>query len=224
MRVNSKPKKEVVPQNKPTIHNVFLLDRSGSMADDNKYSVAVEGLNMELSELKKDTNANYTQTIVEFDTPGKDITHCLMTPLNNVPTFKGNGPRGMTALYDAIGNIIELLILSAPKDDKILLKIFTDGEENSSVSKYRHPSVLRELIKNAEKDHNFTVTFEGTKFDIDNIVRTVGISRSNTLSHDNTSAGIKMSVKSRIGATFTYSKAIIDGEDVTTNFYSKSVE
>jgi hypothetical protein len=51
------------------------------------------------------------------------------------------------------------------------------------------------------------------------------VDASNTLGYDGTAAGLSMSMFSNIGATMSYSKAMMDGADeqeLTRGFYSRS--
>lgn len=220
MRVNSNKNK---PTNtiKPTIHNVFILDSSGSMKG-SKYNSATNGILMEIDELKKSTEVNYTQTIVEFSGSNESKYHCWLTKITDIPKMNFQNMGDMTALYKTVIETIEKLVKEVKKNDKVLLKIFTDGQDNCSGwlwSKER----LKELINKVEKNNGFTVTFEGTEIDTASVIRDLGISASNTHVHDNTAAGITRGVQSRVAATLAYSKSVLAGEDVKTNFYTKSI-
>lgn len=221
MRVNkivNKPSQEAI--SKPTIHNVFILDSSGSMMG-GKYDAALKGINLEIEALKKQTEVNYIQTIVEFSNYIEN--KIWMRPLLEIPNFQGRCFGGGTALYDAVGKTLDKLLTSPEKsrDDKVLVKIFTDGEENTSIS-YNLRS-LTQKIEDAEKA-GFTITFEGTSSDVNYVIKNLNIKQSNTKIHDNTAAGIERSVQARVGATMLYAKSVVRGEDVSTNFYTKSVE
>lgn len=219
------------PAGKQTVHNVHLLDRSSSMSGE-KYTSAVAGINEEITLLKKDANVNYTQTIIEFDFKNigwsyesglRLVEHYFLTPIQNVTAFTGAGANGGTPLYEAVGKILETLLKRVPAGDKVLVKIFTDGEELHSKGLYANPNVLNSLIKEVE-GKGYTVTFVGTERDTDSIVRKVGITRSNTLTHNNTASDIKRAFMVTAQATMSYSKAVADGLDVKENFYSKSVQ
>lgn len=229
MRVNSKPQKEVLPlyepqpiiNKKPIIHNLIILDASGSMRGP-KYNAAKEGIILELDELKKDNNADYTSTVIEFGSANNVKTHHFQVPINDISNIFWYGAElGMTALYDVVGGTIQRLLANIKNDEKFLIKIFTDGGENDS--RYFSASKLRSLISEAE-NKGFTITFEGTQLDTQSIINNLHINSTNTHIHDNTPEGIMRGVKSRISATISYSKSVAEGKDVTFNFYSKSVE
>lgn len=225
MRVSSK--KDQISQisdaqaTKPTIHIVELLDRSGSMQEQRKYQEAEKGINHEIDILQKNNTANYTMTIAEFDI-GHPISHYSMEDISKVKTFKGKGPRGMTALYDAIGTTINEIAARIKKDDRVLFNIFTDGGENASRS--FSAESIKSLIEKVKKENNFTVTFIGTKFDVDQMIKDTGISRGNTYTYDGTGKGTRMSQKARTGATIMYASSVAAGATTVDNFFEKEIE
>jgi Mg-chelatase subunit ChlD len=213
----TKPEENKESQPIHTIRNVHIVDRSGSMYGQ-KLTNAIKGVNHELAELKKDKTINYTQTIVAFD-------HSMYYIQNEVPIAQAEPIKfssgGSTALYDTIGTVLEGLIESGYEGKKTLVKIFTDGEENSSRGKYRDPSELKKLIQKCEDEYEFTITFVGTEWDIDSIIENIGIDITNTLFHDNTPRGVKMSYGQTVNSTRSYVDNVKQGKDVKKNFYKK---
>lgn len=232
MRVNPM-KGKIVEGEKTIVHNIHILDRSGSMAY-GKYENAVMGINEELALLKKDESVEYLQTIVEFDSEGhwgsesaRIVWRTTAAPLKSYGVFVGLGASGGTPLYETIGIVIEKMRGIVKDGEKVLLKIFTDGDENSSKNGWgaREGGAhrLQLLIKEVEA-LGFTVTFVGQDRDVKQMIKNVGLRTGNTISHDNTARGVKMSFTETAGATMTYSKKVAAGEDALDNFYSKSVE
>lgn len=208
---------------KPVIHNVHILDASLSM-NGPKYTNAINGINEELQKLKGDTEVDYTQTIVEFQSRSghwnqlsgySEETHInrryFMKPISDCTTIAGAGANGNTPLYETIGTVIEELLAKARPGEKVLIKIFTDGEENSSRGRYRNPRDLKTLIDRVESDNDFTVTFMGTQFDVERVVRDTGINFMNTLVHDNSARGIAASYSMAADSTVLYRKSVSDG-------------
>lgn len=204
----------------PTIHNVHILDASGSMAGP-KLRNAIAGINGEITELQRDTTANYTQTIVDFSYPYDIVTHMYKVPIASCKTFNTRD-RGTTALNQAVGETLQRLLADNKNDEKVLVKIFTDGGENNSTGTFKDPKNLSELIKECE-GKGFTVTFVGTENDVKIVVRDLGIFASNTLTHDNTARGVQASYTASAGATMSYAKKVLRKESVTENFFSKKV-
>jgi len=223
---NGNQKVATVSINEPKkrVHNVFIVDASGSMRG-GKYDNAISGLNELLKSIKSDQFTDNTVTIVEFE--GTTISNRLFTETKIPDSYKEMGTGGMTPLNTAVGQTIEQL-LNARKnsfnvEDKVLINVFTDGEENSSWGKYADPSTLSELIKSVESQ-GFTVTFQGTKNEVNYAINKLNLKSSNTNVHDNTVKGIKSSFERTANARVMYSKSVSRGEDVTAQFYSKTIE
>lgn len=236
MRVQRAQKKEDIDLGKkPTIHNVNLLDRSYSMKG-GKYENAIAGINEEQGILKVDNTVNYLQTIIEFDSEpnfrsnaATYIEPVIAQPINTCTPINGVGARGNTPLYEAIGYTIRKLLTLKKLEDRVLLKIFTDGEENNSRGEFdpHHEGAkkLYNLIQDVQDNHKFTVTFMGTRQDTETVIRKLGIERGNTLVHDNTSRGVKMSYARAAGQTMDFAEEVATtGVDTVSNFYSKTVE
>lgn len=238
MRLNDK--KENKAHHKPVVEKYTiivqeLLDASSSMAERdynkkspqtrygmNKYNVAQEGINQKISELKKDKNAEYLFGVHEFG--GNNFIDTIpLKPISEVGEFKGKGPGGMTPLYKAITLVINSIVKSKKPEDRVLLSIYTDGEENNSHG-YRAKDLL-ELIDKVKRENNFTITFVGTEGDVKDIITDLGISKGNTMAYDGTAAGMKMSMRSNIGSTFAFAEEVKErGITSTEEFYSKSVD
>lgn len=199
------------------IHNVHIIDASSSMSLQGRLKSALKGVNEGVSELKKDNDVNYIHSLVSFSS-SKDVKfHEFRTPIKLVPKLSFNA-RSLTALYEAIVVTLDKIMESIPKksNEKTIVKIFTDGGENASPKQY-HDSV-REVIKKAENS-GITVTFVGTKHDVENVKNRLSIDSSNTLVHDNTSEGISKSFKISSQATKSYVSKAMTGEDVSLGFY-----
>lgn len=202
---------------KPTIHNVHIVDISYSMSG-GKIESAVEGVNIEMEELKKDTAVEYTQTIVEFSASNQIFTRCNKIPIKSCSRYSTR-TLGSTALNQAAGETLAGLLRTHTKGEKVLVKIFTDGEENASTGPYRSSSALANLIKECEDTNDFTVTFVGTERDVKNVIDHLHIDASNTLSHDNTTRGVQQAFFASVGATQLYSQKVLAKKEVKKGFY-----
>jgi len=125
------------PENAPPLHLGFMIDMSGSMADDIK--------NIRTAAIRFLDNVKRVQdiTVVDFDTEVR------------VARFEGDDPRlvehlrrrkpdGYTALYDAIG--VYLTGASSQTGDKILV-MYTDGEDTRSAM---NQGELLDLLKSSD--------------------------------------------------------------------------
>lgn len=141
---------------------VAILDRSGSM--NALRAETIGGFNNFVEEQKKG-EGTARLTLVQFDDlyqidyENKDIND--VQPLSE----ESYVPRGMTALYDAVGKTIITLgeRLAKLEEDKrpgqVIVLIITDGHENSS--KEYIGNKLREMIKHQEEKYNWTFVFLG---------------------------------------------------------------
>lgn len=196
-----------------TIHIVDVLDASGSM-NGAKYTAAVKGINMGIKSLREDTaNVNYTYTLCDFS--DEIIFRHKMAELSSVKDFKGS-TRGMTALYDAIGQSVDLIKESRGVVDKVLVNIYTDGQENVSrkFTRERIASMIEDLSKG-----NWTFTFIGTKVDVGIAQSNLKFDASNTLIHDNTGSGMEKAFVANNLSRSAYSAKVEKGEDVSIGFY-----
>jgi uncharacterized protein YegL len=118
------------------LHVLFIIDSSGSMST--KADDVRGGFNEYVARLCEDGTGSYRLSAVTFDTNVATLFSDM--PLYQVPQLDEQNyrPGGNTALYDAIGiSLDELTSALRTKDkpfgeDRALVIIMTDGEENSS--------------------------------------------------------------------------------------------
>lgn len=126
-----------------------VLDRSGSMGSVRQSTI--DGYNEYLNGLRKDTESEYTLTLIQFDLVAAkaDLTISYVDkPLAEVHdlTPADYEPRGSTPLYDAIGECIRRV---EAKGRGVITLIVTDGHENAS-TEFTRDSV-KALIADKEK-------------------------------------------------------------------------
>lgn len=193
---------EIDSENKTLI--VCILDRSGSMSgiiDD-----AIGGFNEFLNKQKK-LDDDATMSVVLFDDRYEMLYNNVDLREVKKMTRDVWSPRGMTALYDAIGRTIndvdnELKKLKKKnRPDKILVAIVTDGQENSS-TEYDH-SDIQKLIKKKEKD-DWQFVYLGANQDAFSVGTYLGFAGGNTFSYTNTSTGNYQMFGSLSNATTKY--------------------
>lgn len=196
----------------PTIHIVDVLDSSGSM-EGPKNKAAMQGINEGLNELRKEESVIYKYTLCDFSNnilfPYVDVDP------KRVPTIK-IGTRGSTALYDAIGSTIKRVDHNVGKNDKVLVNIYTDGQENAS-REYSARQISNMIEEYAHK--GWTVTFIGTKQDVEFAHRYLNVDMSNTRSYDGTAKGLQESLADTKAARHAYTRGVVAGADVSTGFY-----
>ena len=113
----------------------YILDRSGSMQPMQEPAVAAFN---DFIKSQLDVPGDARLTLIQFDDAYE--VPVAAKPIQDVPqlTAATYSPRGSTALLDAIGRTIKetdrriSALPEADKPGKVILAIFTDGEENAS--------------------------------------------------------------------------------------------
>ena len=171
----------------------FLLDRSGSMQS--LTGDVIGGFNQFLAEQgSQPDEARMTVVLFDGDNPFEVVvdaeTICEVAQL----THDTYWARGVTPLYDAVGDLIgradrritDRAKAGKPTEDQMVL-IFTDGYENAS-SRYDRARVF-DLIKKRQDD-DWTFVFMGSNQDSYGEAGKVGFVGGNVQNYDSTSAGV----------------------------------
>lgn len=104
-------------------------------------------------------------------------------------------PRGMTALYDAVGRAIvatgtRLAALDeAERPDKVVFLIQTDGMENAS-HEY-DAATLQEMIRHQQDKYAWEFVFLGANIDAGSVAEEIGIARDKALQYANNADGTR---------------------------------
>ena len=197
------------------IHALTIIDKSGSMLS--WRSRTIEGINSNINALKKevDKDTEILNTQLQFSSGNNSQWYSLNAAGRSTAELEQNFvfrrvgesvvgipdmtefdyfPDGGTPLLDAIGYGIEK-VKGFHKDDlgsddlKIIVTIFTDGEENSS-NKWSRDKI-KKMIEHFQSDGKWTFTFVGCG-GIDQVSATasnLGISGTNTVAYASTSEG-----------------------------------
>jgi uncharacterized protein YegL len=202
-KVTTTVTEEVVTTDEKTLI-VSILDRSGSMSS--IIEDAIGGFNEFLKNQKK-LDDDASMSVVLFDDRYELLYNNVDLKEVKKLTRKEWSPRGMTALYDAIGKTIndvdsELSKLKKKKrPNKILVAIVTDGLENAS-TEFTH-SDIQKLIKKKEKE-DWQFVYLAANQNAFNNGTSLGISGGNTFTYSNTSVGNAVMFDSLSKATKTY--------------------
>jgi uncharacterized protein with von Willebrand factor type A (vWA) domain len=138
-------------------HIVSILDRSGSMAS--RANDVIGGYNAFLEEQKGLALPGDTWSLTLFD---DEVTRLLdRVPLERVPklTPETYRVRGSTALYDAIGQTLSPRADALEPDERGVVVIATDGEENAS--RAWTLDRVKELLDRCERSGAWTVVYLG---------------------------------------------------------------
>jgi len=169
---------------------IAVVDRSGSMAavvDD-----SIGGFNTFLK-AQQDLPGTCKMTRVIFDDRYDVIDNGV--DIKSVKPFDHNSfmPRGMTALYDAIGKAVQTSverIKKIPRDDKpekVLVVILTDGAENAS--KEYTKSKIHDLIKTQTDKYKWEFIYLSADVNGFDEGIQLGFAAANTMQYSNDSTG-----------------------------------
>ena len=144
------------------VHNLIIVDESGSMSIIRKQAFA--GMNETLQTVRqmqsKFPDQEQRVTLITFDSDHTKI-HYDNTPATQIEdlAWKTYNPSAATPLYDAIGKGISKVNVQVEDGDNVLVTIITDGEENSSEEWTL--KMVRTMIEKLKKQH-WTFTLIGT--------------------------------------------------------------
>lgn len=196
-----------------TVHVADVLDASGSMNGE-KFNAALSGINIGIANLKSDTNPiEYTYTLCDFS--DSVLFPQLLKPIIDVRKVSG-ATRGSTALFDAIGKTVEKISEAVGPNDKVLINIYTDGQENASRT-FRAGQISNIIEDLSSK--GWTFTFIGTDADVAYAQSMLKFDSSNTLVYDGTATGLEASMIKTNSARVNYSNKVSKGEDVSKGFF-----
>lgn len=154
----------------------LVMDRSGSMASiQNEAQGAINGF----VEDQKKLPGKATLTFVRFDNHYEEVFS--NKPIQDVGKLELE-PRGMTALWDAVGSTIvsfgQALAAMDEKErpGKVLFIIVTDGHENNS-KKYTTLSRIHQMITEQKEKWNWEFIFLAANMDAGAVADDMGIGR-----------------------------------------------
>lgn len=130
---------------------VLLLDESGSMSS--QKNDVIGGINETIKSQRSIKTLNPKSTILNIVTFNSYITRNKEYTLDVAPTVTENdySPSGSTALFDAMGTIMQKYM----HENDVIMVIATDGEENASKSfNYKQITGLVDQLK-TNKNWNF---------------------------------------------------------------------
>lgn len=170
---------------------IVIADRSGSMAaiqDD-----AIGGFNTFLKEQKK-VDGEAVMTYVQFDSKYEPVFK--RKPLQEVEplTRETFSPRGMTALHDAIGRTVKngdgghICKECGQHDEKKIVVIITDGQENSS-TEWNLKTVNELITKKREAGWEFLFLAANQDAMVEGVK--MGVAAANTQSYVFTGDGVR---------------------------------
>lgn len=213
---------------KTKIHYLFILDESGSMQA--VHDETINSVNEQLAIIRKTakkTKSQISTTIMGFDAgpEGTRYNYIMrdvpVSRLKNI-TKEQYKPSGYTPLYDAIFmGTTELMNYPACGGEKVLVNIFTDGQENSS--KIHTISSVRARIEFlTAQGWVFSFMGTGTLDTVKAFSCQIGIHFSNTAAYSGNSEDYKNSMTCMNSATQNFIMRASAGLDTSKDFYGTS--
>ena len=167
--------KPTAPEGTKLVHNLIILDESGSMQS--IYQPALTGVNETLQTIRDaqkehDDQAHFV-TLVTFDTNHYNQIYCNTTAEKAVDISREQyRPYGGTPLYDAMGRSINELRPNVGKDDVVLVTVITDGYENAS--REYDGKAIKSLVEEMKKE-GWVFTYIGANQDVEAVAASISI-------------------------------------------------
>lgn len=198
-------------------HVGFILDMSGSMGVIKE--ATKEGTAAYIRTLKKETpDARFNLTI--FDTVfEKWVVDQPISTLKATKTIENYEPRGSTALLDAVGQTVNGMKKTIGKEDKAVVVIMTDGQENSS-KEYTRQQIF-DLVRKLEKTGRWTFVYLGANVDSYAEAGAIGIAPGNAAFYSSTADSARAVMASTATATGQH---VNSARGMTQSIYEDSGE
>ena len=130
--------------------NILLVDASASMSSN------VDSVNKGIVDLFIEQRENKDRfTFLTFNTSVQCVIDKDFNEINCENVINCIVNQGLTALYDAVGHVYEMILNECP--DNVTVVVITDGNENSS--KTHTLASLKTLRETIDKMCNINVTF-----------------------------------------------------------------
>ena len=208
-------------EKKHQVHNLIILDESGSM--ESIKNTIIQGFNELVQTIqgieKQFPEQEHFISFVSFNGLGQKLLH-FMDPVSKLKKIddKTFNPDANTPLFDALGFSINKLkqSLQGQNDCNVLVTILTDGEENAS--KEFSGSAIKELIEEL-KQNRWTFTYIGTDHDVEKIA--ISLSINNTMVFEKNETDIKRMFMKEQSARANYSKKIRFNQDTSSNYFKE---
>jgi uncharacterized protein YegL len=174
----------------------LVIDRSGSMGE---IRSDAEGAINAFIDDQREQPGRCLLRLTHFD----DIIEVAipLTDIDKVEQPYRLNPRGMTALYDAIGTSIVSfgdLLEKMDEDDRpahVLFVIVTDGFENRS-REYKDVTILKEMIEKQHDQYSWEFVYLAANQDAVLVSRDFGIRPDSALSFSHTGGGTRSAMSS----------------------------
>lgn len=168
-----------------------VLDRSGSMEP---LTHEVIGAFNAFVDEQKQVEGEASFTLIQFD--DRYEVNCNAVDIQEVTHLDETTyvPRGMTALFDAVGKAIISTgtrlseMDEADRPDKVIFLIQTDGEENASQEFSLNR--IKAMIKEQQEVYSWEFVFLGANIDAVSVAADIGIRQDRAMKYANNAEGV----------------------------------
>jgi hypothetical protein len=204
---------------KHQVHNLIILDESGSM--NSIKEPVIRGFNELVQTIKgiekKFPEQEHFISMVSFNGLGIKTLH-FIDPARSLDEIddKRYQPDSNTPLFDAMGFTFNKLrkALDGRKGCDVLVTILTDGEENASQEYDSH--AIKSLVEELTNS-NWTFTYIGTDHDVEKFAGSVSI--PNTMMFEKNQAGMSGMFLKEASARVRYSQSIREKKSTKDGYY-----
>lgn len=177
---------------KTRIFNLIILDESGSMQSIKQ--AAINGMNETVQSIKasqkKHEDQEHIVTLVSFNSNAiKTIYDCVSAAEVKELSDADYIPDCCTPLYDAMGQSLGKLRPKVGSEDKVLVTIITDGEENSS-SEY-NGKAIKALVEEL-KGKGWIFAYIGANQDVEKVAASISVTNVLNFTASNIGTGVMM--------------------------------
>jgi len=206
---------------KHQVHNLIILDESGSMF--NIKGTIIKGFN-EIVETVKGIQDQFPEqehfiSFMTFNGVGQKFL-LFNEPVNKLEKIDENKylPNASTPLFDAMGNSFNKMkqLVAKLTDFNVLVTILTDGEENASKE---YSGILIKAMIDELKQNRWTFTYIGTDHDVEKFAMSISI--TNTMVFEKNEENMNYMFSKEKEARSNYSNKIRNKENTSDGFYEK---
>ena len=183
----SKSKKVTSKKATSKTHGVFILDKSGSMAGLRQQVVTAFNEQVQQLRIIADTQPTFA-SLVTFN--GDVFEVKWKEDIKTFPeaTLEDYMPDGGTALHDAMGHTLKKLMDEDDGDTSYLIIVQSDGCTNSD--RKFDAKDIKKLVEGCDETGRYTIVYIGCdEAVIEDVVRSYGMSASNTAKMSTADAG-----------------------------------